>query len=109
MVTEPPDKIYVDSQRKLTLSQWYWKFSMFNSLTFYKKKRKSLSLWQVAPKLHEKPGEGFTAPAAGNQSWFREGQNGITKLPVVRRWEMKPHCLQPISTSPGKSLCDKGS
>lgn len=39
MVTELPYKIDVDSQSKLTLSQLYWKLSVFNSSTFYKKKK----------------------------------------------------------------------
>lgn len=65
MVTELPYKIDVDSQSKLTLSQLYWKLSVFNSSTFYKKKSTSLSLWTVGSKLHVNPREGSSGPPQG--------------------------------------------
>lgn len=40
MVIALPYKTDVDSQSKLTLSWLYWKFTMFNSSTFHKKKKK---------------------------------------------------------------------
>lgn len=62
MVIALPYKTDVDSQSKLTLSWLYWKFTMFNSSTFHKKKKKkseSLSLWTVGSTLYENPSEGF--------------------------------------------------
>lgn len=67
MVIALPYKTDVDSQSKLTLSWLYWKFTMFNSSTFHKKKKKVKVLVCGQWVLHSMRTrvKGFTASAAG--------------------------------------------
>lgn len=65
MITELTWKILIESQSRVTLSQLYWRFSIFNSLTSVKKRSESLSLWPVLSTLQMNPSAGFYDPSSG--------------------------------------------